>query len=319
MEAFADYAMDASGTKEETMFLRMAKNSVDFDAAPGAYIADTGSFHSAYIEDTGSIHPAYIADTGSIHSAYDGDRLVGFTLIGIDTVEDDLTAYDAGTGIVPDFRGKGLAKAMFDHALPILRSRGVTRFLLKVLQSNEPAIKAYQKSGFEIVRELKCFVAETESLRQLTSNTSISIRPIDPATFESLIPEADWSPSFENRFTAHVAIPDQMAFLGAYDGEDCIGAISYCPELNWLLSLLVKRTHRHRGVGRSLLQHLASSLLPSGAPKLAALNVDGADTDMQAFFEAIGFSHLIRSVRDESKPVVRQEADSTVPLEPLSA
>ena len=53
MEAFADYAMDASGTKEDTMLLRMTKNSVDFDASPGAY---------------------------------DGDRLVGFTLIGLSFV-----------------------------------------------------------------------------------------------------------------------------------------------------------------------------------------------------------------------------------------
>ena len=34
MEAFADYAMDASGTKEDTMLLRMSKNSVDFNASP---------------------------------------------------------------------------------------------------------------------------------------------------------------------------------------------------------------------------------------------------------------------------------------------
>lgn len=260
MEAFADYAMDASGTKEDTMLLRMAKNSVDFDASPGAY---------------------------------DGEHLVGFTLIGIDEVEGDLTAYDAGTGIVPDFRGQGLAKKMFDHALPELEKRGVKRFLLEVLQKNESAIKAYQKSGFGIDRELKCFVAETTLLRELTNSPGIVVRPIDAATFEELVPEADWTPSFENRFTAHLAIPDQVAFLGAYEGDSCVGAISYCAALNWLLSLLVRRTHRHRGVGRSLLQYLASTLLPADAPKLAALNVDGDDTDMQSFFEAVGFSHLI--------------------------
>ncbi|MCK5828289.1 GNAT family N-acetyltransferase, partial [Candidatus Bipolaricaulota bacterium] len=208
-------------------------------------------------------------------------------------VEGELTAYDAGTGIIPDFRGQGLAKRMFDHALPGLQERGVKRFILEVLQKNKPAIKAYQKSGFEIARELKCFVAGTDNLRQLPTSASLDIRLIDAGTFEGLIPEARWSPSFENRFTAHLAIPEQVAFLGAYEGDNCVGAISYCAGLNWLLSLLVKRTHRHRGVGRSLLQHLASTLLPEDAPKLAALNVDGDDTDMQAFFEAVGFSHLI--------------------------
>jgi len=259
MEAFADYAMDASGTKEETMLLRMAKNSVDFDASAGAY---------------------------------DGDRLVGFTLIGIDELAGDLTAYDAGTGIIPDFRGQGLAKSMFDHALPELKARGVKRFVLEALQRNEPAIKAYQKSGFEIVRELKCFVAETENLRELPGSVGIDVRPTDAATFESLIPEAEWTPSFENRFTAHLAIPDHISFLGAFDGNDCVGAVSYCAGLNWLLSVLVKRSHRLRGVGTSLLEYLAATM-PEASPKLPALNVDGNDKGMQAFFEAIGFSHLI--------------------------
>jgi len=259
MEAFADYAMDASGTKEDTMLLRMSKNRVDFDASPGAY---------------------------------DGDRLVGFTLIGIDEMDGSLTAYDAGTGIVPDFRGQGLAKAMFDHALPELKARGVKRFLLEALQKNEPAIRAYQKSGFEIRREFRCFVTKTESLRNLPSSAEIVVRPTTAATFESLIPEAEWTPSFENRFTAHLAIPDQVAFLGAYDGDDCVGATAYCGRLNWLLSLVVKRSHRRGGVGRALLKYLASSM-PGSVTKLPALNVDGDDKGMQAFFERAGFTHLI--------------------------
>ena len=259
MEAFADYAMDASGTQEEFLLLRMAKNSVDYEASPGAY---------------------------------DGNRLVGFTLIGIDELDGELTAFDAGTGIIPDFRGRGLAKAMFDHALPELETRGVKRFVLEVLQGNEPAIKAYQKSGFEIVRELKCFVAETASLRRLPRSAKIEVRLADAATFENLVPEADWTPSFENRFTAHLAIPNRVTFLGAYDGSECVGAIAYCRTLNWLLSLLVKQSHRRCGVGKSSLQHLATTM-PEATTKLSALNVGGGDTGMQAFFEAVGFAHLI--------------------------
>ncbi|MCK4571213.1 GNAT family N-acetyltransferase [Candidatus Bipolaricaulota bacterium] len=270
MEAFAGYAMDASATKEESMLFRMSKNSVNFEASAGAY---------------------------------NGDHLVGFTLIGIDEMDGNLTAYgedtgsiltayDAGTGIIPGFRGHGLAKRMFDHALPGLQERGVKRFLLEVLQKNEPAIKAYQKSEFEITREFRCFVAETKSLRNLPSSAGIEVRPTNATTFERLIPEAEWIPSFENRFTAHSAIPDHVMFFGAYDGDECIGAIAYCQALNWLLSLLVKRSHRRRGVGKSLLQYLATTL-PDTVSKLPALNVDGEDRGMQAFFEAVGFSHLI--------------------------
>lgn len=259
MEAFADYAMDASGTKEEAMLLRISKNAVDYDASAGAYA---------------------------------GDHLVGFTLIGIDTIDGLSTAYDAGTGIVPDFRGQGLAKQMFDHALPELQARGVQQFFLEVLQQNEPAIKAYQKSGFEIARELRCFVAETANLCKLSGNPAIEVRSTDAMAFELLIPEAAWTPSFENRFTAHEAIPDNVTFLGAYEGEECVGVISYCPDLNWLLSLLVRRSHRRRGVATRLLKQLALTI-PDSQSKLAALNVDAKDQGMQDFLGVLGFDHLI--------------------------
>src|ERR1700760_4340038 len=38
--------------------------------------------------------------------AFDGDRLVGFTLNGLDGA----TAYDSGTGVVPSHRRQGLAR-----------------------------------------------------------------------------------------------------------------------------------------------------------------------------------------------------------------
>jgi ribosomal protein S18 acetylase RimI-like enzyme len=259
LEAFADYAMDASGTTEERMLLRMRKNAVDYDLSPGLY---------------------------------DGDRLVGFTLIGIDTWGGHLTAYDAGTGIVPSFRKQGWARKMFDHALPALRERGVDRFALEVLQQNEPAIAAYRKSGFQTARELRCFIADVGTLRDLPDAPDLRIEPIDAPHFRALATEADWTPSFENRFTALDAIPDQVTIFGAWRGEECVGAIAYAPSLDWLLSLLVRRVARRQGVGRTLVRHLAHRL-PETATRLAALNVDGDDTGMQGFFADLGFEPLI--------------------------
>ena len=258
LDAFADYAMDASGTTEEALLLRMRKNAVDFDASPGLY---------------------------------DGDRLVGFTLIGVDLWGGLLTAYDAGTGIVPEFRKQGWAKTMFDHALPTLRGRGVRRFLLGVLQGNEPAIKAYRKSGFEISRELRCFLCQTETLRA-AGKVEIQVLPIDRETFASHQASADWVPSFENRFTAVDAIPEDVRLAGAFEGGECVGVTAYVPGLNWLLTIAVDREQRRHGIGAALLHRLVDSL-PESISRLAALNVDAGDTGTQAFFESLGFSHLV--------------------------
>jgi len=259
MEAFADYQMDASRTTEEGLLLRAAKNAVDFDASVGLY---------------------------------DEGKLVGFTLIGIDAIDGAQTAFDAGTGIVPTFRKQGWARAMFDHALPELRARGVSRFLLEVLQENEPAVKAYRKSGFEIVRELRCYVAETAKLRELSDRGVVEIRPVEPATIIGLSDARDWTPSFENRLSALLSTPTETVCLAAFDEEQCVGGVAYIPALNWLLSLTVSPAHRRRGVAGALLHHL-SVRIPDSVTRLSALNVDGSDTGMQAFLGAVGFEPLV--------------------------
>ena len=69
--------------------------------------------------------------------AYDGDKMVGLTFVGLDDWLGEKAAFDAATGIIPGYRGQGVAKAMFEFILPRLKERGVSRFLLEVLQSNK--------------------------------------------------------------------------------------------------------------------------------------------------------------------------------------
>lgn len=259
LEAFADYSMGSpTGLPEERLLLRMRKNAVDYGLSVGAY---------------------------------DDDRLVGFTLIGVDTWGGVVSAYDAGTGIVPAFRGQGLARRMLDHAAPALRERGVERFVLEVLQTNEPAIKAYRKAGFTTTRELRSYVSDVAPLAS-RGVSDFALRSISPAQFEKVVGDMDWLPSFENRVTAIRAIPDAVSLIGAFDGEACVGAYAYSGPLRWLLSLFVARPHRRRGVARALLAH-AAAVVPEGVTRLAALNVDGSDLGMQESLARLGFAPLV--------------------------
>jgi len=199
-EAFADYAMTSAGLTEERLLLRMEKNAIAYDVSVGAY---------------------------------DDGRMVGFTLIGVDSWGGAVTAYDAGTGIVPAFRGQGLARRMFDRALPALRDRGVERFSLEVLQQNQPAIRAYKKSGFEITRELRSYVADAAILSPSATSAASTwdVRPIDARTFAPVAQDADWLPSFENRFSAVKRIPNDVILTGVFDGGRCVGVAAYSPPL----------------------------------------------------------------------------------------
>jgi ribosomal protein S18 acetylase RimI-like enzyme len=261
-EAFADYAMSSSGLTEERLLLRMEKNAVDYDLSVGAY---------------------------------DDGRMVGFTLLGVDSWGGALTAYDAGTGIVPPFRGRGLVRRMFDHALPALRERGVERFSLEVLQQNEAAIRSYRKSGFEITRQLRSYAADAAILFHSPTSADASawdVQPIGARTFGLVVQDADWLPSFENRFSAVERIPNDVTLIGAFDGGRCVGVAAYSPPLRWFLTLVVCRSHRRRGVGRTLLAHVAARL-PAGVTGLAVINVDASDEGMIAFVGALGFGPLV--------------------------
>lgn len=55
-----------------------------------------------------------------------------------------------GMGVVPEFRGQGIGERLIVAALEKAKDRGLTRIELTVRESNLPAIKLYQKVGFEI-------------------------------------------------------------------------------------------------------------------------------------------------------------------------
>src|SRR6266513_179610 len=48
----------------------------------------------------------------------EGEKLIAFSLNGFGPWESKSTVYDAGTGVVPDFRRQGISETMFDMMLP---------------------------------------------------------------------------------------------------------------------------------------------------------------------------------------------------------
>ncbi len=255
-EAFADYYQKSTRKAEEWLYNRAVKNAVHWDYSVGAF---------------------------------DGDRMVGITLIGISDWMGELAAFDAGTGIVPDYRGKGLAKQMFDFAVPKLRQRGVTKFLLEVLQVNAPAIKAYEKAGFKITREFDCLGLKRDTFAPTTpSRISLQFRPLSKEQIAPLGEFADWQPSWENMFSSIARIPDEVVIKGAYVDGECVGALAYYPMLNWIMTLVVKPEFRRQGVATSLLKDFIDNF-DRDIAQINLVNVDRSDTGMLAFLNRMGF------------------------------
>ena len=85
---------------------------------------------------------------------FEGERLVGFIINGVGNHNGKLTAYNTGTGVLNEYRGQQIVNALYAHAFPDFRQKGIEKCLLEVISENSRALKVYERIGFEILRKL---------------------------------------------------------------------------------------------------------------------------------------------------------------------
>jgi len=94
------------------------------------------------------------------YGMFDGNQLVGFIIHAIDKRYGEHIAFNTGTGVIPEYRGRKLVKSMYEFAIPDLRQKGISKSVLEVITKNDKAVKAYQGVGFKICKNYKCFAGE---------------------------------------------------------------------------------------------------------------------------------------------------------------
>jgi ribosomal protein S18 acetylase RimI-like enzyme len=264
--AFSDYAVDVSYMSEEALYNRALKNGIDFECSVGAY---------------------------------DGDDLVGFTMVGLGDWKGGPSAFDIGTGVVREWRGRGLARGMLDYAIARVRKRGVRRFALEVLQENEAALKAYRRAGFRVVREFDCFDLELEGSEfPERDGRGFEIKRVGREILPDFAGSLDWEPSWENSFSSIGRIPDDLVMYAANVEGSHAGLLVYYPALQWILSVVVKRPQRRGGVATRLVEHLANEIR-GRIPNVFLLNVDSSDQGMVQWLGRMGFRRYVRQFEME--------------------
>jgi GNAT superfamily N-acetyltransferase len=131
--------------------------------------------------------------------AFEGDRLVGFIITGVDELNGKKTAYNAGTGVIPEFRGYKLVSALYSTALPVFKAAGISQCTLEVITENFKAIKAYQKVGFKIARTLHCFKGELRTEEPVPAEPEHQITTSRELAFAALQPLQPYDFSWDNR------------------------------------------------------------------------------------------------------------------------
>ncbi|MDR9855138.1 GNAT family N-acetyltransferase [Paenibacillus sp. VCA1] len=134
----------------------------------------------------------------------DQGKPVGFVMSGFRTVDGRLTAWNGGTGIIPEYRGKGIGKQLIAGALDVYREKGAEVALLEALSENEPAIKLYAKMGYRWIGDLR-FYEQKEGLQTdvLAGDAAEAYRfrlglPQDIQRFKLPVGDMPWQTHWEN-------------------------------------------------------------------------------------------------------------------------
>lgn len=114
--------------------------------------------------------------------AYIGNRPIGIVLNGIREIREQKIAWNGGTAVSTEFRGKGVGALLVEAAINLYKSEQVDIATLEAISDNRSAIGLYQKYGYEISDHLVFFERNRAvNIKAFSEAGSYSIQQMTPA------------------------------------------------------------------------------------------------------------------------------------------
>ena len=238
--------------------------------------------------------PAYLkrrwqatgVDLSLSFGVFEGQQLGGFIINAIDQWRGHLSAFNAATGVIPEFRGQRLVKKMYEKAIPRLQNTGVKQICLEVICENEKAIKAYQSVGMKIGRRLRCFAGEISISGAIQAKVKVEKQMI--AQWEVYQTFWDFEPSWEQFNPCVERAREAYTIYELHQDEQCLGYAIINPQNGSIRQFAIHPDHRRRGLGKLLFYHLSKV-----RPKLSLNNIDDRSEATCTFLEQLGFDNPI--------------------------
>ena len=217
------------------------------------------------------------------HSAgvFDGEKLVGFILIGTD----GKTAYNAGTGVIPEFRGQKLTARMYDFLLPMLAEKNIVNHRLEVITQNTKAISVYEKIGFTTTKKVVCFKGKVSHVSQGFAE----LKTVDFADVIHLDTIGDFCPTYQNASDAIARMPEWHETIGAYRDGKLVGYVVFAKPNLRIKQFAVVKEFRRNGIGHQLLNEVHKH---NPDLDVSLINIDSTDGSV-AFLKKIGLAETV--------------------------
>lgn len=223
--------------------------------------------------------------------ASDNDVLVGFLLNSIREWDGKLTAYDTGTGVVKEYRNKGITSSMFLNVLKNLKEMEVQQYLLEVIQSNTSAVHLYKKQGFEVSREFECFNLDKKLFTCAPTHQVQHINEITEIDWIKLMSFWDFKPSWQNSIDSINAVSDEFICSIVSINDEIVGYGIIDKNTGDIPQIAVDKNYRGKGIGSSILADLVKN---TESCSLNVVNVDSQCDSMKDFLLNLGFKLMIK-------------------------
>lgn len=225
---------------------------------------------------------------------FENGNLIAFILHGFDIVDNQKLLYNGGTGVIPEKRGIGLTLQMYLFILPSLKEKGIDRIMLEVIDKNIPAIKSYEKSGFNMKRALVCYKGNVNIMK---TNKKIEIKELKSYHWKQLESFWDILPTWQNSNHVLNKLKLDLISLGAYFKNELVGYVIYNPTTRRVQQIAVNKDHRKKRIASTLIDSLTNKF----GTTISIINVDKKSKSVNDFFKKIGLENNLEQLEMELK------------------
>lgn len=215
------------------------------------------------------------------------NQLVAFILIGIDSKNNQLLSYNAGTGVIPEFRGQHLPKKMYAYLLPLLHKNNIRNHYLEVITQNQKAIKIYESIGYQVTKKVICFKGKINEPKQPFDYQIFEFDFVSESTIESF-----WNhqPTYQNTLSSINRNKNAHTFLGVFSENGLLAYIIYANSNARVKQFGVDKNYRKSALGQQLFYEVQKS---NPTQEISLINIDSNDTETIAFLQKIGLSTTV--------------------------
>jgi ribosomal protein S18 acetylase RimI-like enzyme len=217
--------------------------------------------------------------------AFDDGQLIGFIYTGVGDGDGISTAYNAGTGVFPAYRGQRLTERMYDYLIPLFKAKGIQQCLLEVMTDNPAAIHVYEKIGFRKTRMVAGFRGTVEEPSRLLGG-AMQVSVIMDLPWTQLSDFWNFPPSWQNDTPGVRKVWDQVLAIGLQNGGELVGYGIKNKASGRVMQFGILPEYRKMGFGRFLFHQLSRV----GNPNLMITNIDTRDLTTIKALEAMGLS-----------------------------